>query len=149
MLWDHWWVGALVQFNFELQYQKGHDNTVANALSWVTTSTGPKHSEINPWWNDIGKCMLGWSSWPHHSWGWLLLGARGMCHCILHLCTNTCYCLGWSPERGHMMLSTVLDWLKAQKKTDLKAILAEHASSKEGQLILHNWQNLIIHQEAL
>ena len=29
------------------------------------------------------------------------------------------------------MLSIFLDWLKAQKKTDLKALLAEHASSKE------------------
>ena len=46
------------------------------------------------------------------------------------------------------MLSTVMDWLKAQK-TDLKAFLAEHASSKEGQLILWNWQNFTIHQGAL
>ena len=37
MLWGHWWVSALVQFNFELEYQKGHDNTVADALCWVTT----------------------------------------------------------------------------------------------------------------
>ena len=47
------------------------------------------------------------------------------------------------------MLSTVLDWLKVQKKTDLQALLAEHISSKEGQLILQNWQNFIIHQGAL
>ena len=33
----HQWVSALVQFNFELEYQKGHDNTVADALSQVTT----------------------------------------------------------------------------------------------------------------
>ena len=33
----HWWVGALAQFNFELEYQKGYDNTVADVLSWVTT----------------------------------------------------------------------------------------------------------------
>ena len=31
------WVSALVQFNFELEYQKGYDNTVADALSQVTT----------------------------------------------------------------------------------------------------------------
>ena len=36
------------------------------------------------------------------------------------------------------LLSAVLDQLMAQKKTDLKALLAEHASSKEGQLILWN-----------
>ena len=43
----------------------------------------------------------------------------------------------------------MLDWLKAQRKTDLKALLAEHASSREGQLILQNWQNFTIHQGAL
>ena len=49
-------------------------------------------------------------------------------------------------QKEDPMLSTVLNWLKAQKKTDLKALLAEHASSEEGQLILRNWQNFIIHQ---
>ena len=33
----HQWVSALTQFNFELEYQKGHDNTVADVLSHVTT----------------------------------------------------------------------------------------------------------------
>ena len=39
-------------------------------------------------------------------------------------------------QKEDLMLSTVLDWLKAQKKKDLKALLAEHASSEEGWLIL-------------
>ena len=34
---SHQWVGAIVHFNFELEYQKGHDNTVADMLSRVTT----------------------------------------------------------------------------------------------------------------
>ena len=33
----HWWVGALARFNFQLEYQKGWDNVVADALSQVTT----------------------------------------------------------------------------------------------------------------
>ena len=37
----HWWVSVLAWFNFELEYQKGHDNTVADALSWVTTHLNP------------------------------------------------------------------------------------------------------------
>ena len=41
-------------------------------------------------------------------------------------------------QREDTVLSAVLDWLKAQKKTDLKALLVEHASSKEGQMILCN-----------
>ena len=38
----HRWVGALVQFNFQLEYQKGHDNTMADVLSWVSTQLDPK-----------------------------------------------------------------------------------------------------------
>ena len=49
-------------------------------------------------------------------------------------------------QKEDLMLSTVLHWLKVQKKTDLKALLAEHTFSKEGQLIL---QNFTIHQGAL
>ena len=47
------------------------------------------------------------------------------------------------------MLSIVLDWLKARKEMDLKALLVEHASSKEGWLNVRNWQNFMIHQGAL
>ena len=52
-------------------------------------------------------------------------------------------------QKEDPMFSTVLDWLKAQKKTDLKTLLAEHNSSKEGQLILWNQHSFTIHQGAL
>ena len=45
-------------------------------------------------------------------------------------------------QKEDLMLNTVLDWLKAQKKTDLKALQVEHTSSEESWLILGNWQNL-------
>ena len=51
-------------------------------------------------------------------------------------------------QKEDPLLSTVLDWLKA-RKTDLKALLAEHAFSVEGQLILWNQQNFTIHQGTL
>ena len=41
-------------------------------------------------------------------------------------------------QREDPVLSAVLDWLKAWKQTDLKILLAEHASSEEGKLILWN-----------
>ena len=40
--------------------------------------------------------------------------------------------------REDPLLSAVLDWLKAQKQTDMKVLLAQHASSEEGKLILWN-----------
>ena len=36
----HQWVGALAKFNFQLEYQKGKDNTMADALSQITTCLG-------------------------------------------------------------------------------------------------------------
>ena len=47
------------------------------------------------------------------------------------------------------MLNAVLDWLEAQKKTDLKTLFGKHTSSKEGQLVLRNHQNFMVHQKAL
>ena len=36
-----WWVRALAQFNFKLEYQKGCDNTMADMLNQVTTWLDP------------------------------------------------------------------------------------------------------------
>ena len=52
-------------------------------------------------------------------------------------------------QREDQALSAILEWWGVQKKTDLKALLANHASSKEGQLILWNHQNFMIYQEVL
>ena len=52
-------------------------------------------------------------------------------------------------QREDPVLNAVLDWLEAQKKTDLKTLLGEHASSVDGQLVWMNCQNFIIHQKAL
>ena len=57
--------------------------------------------------------------------------------------------IGLKSRNRDPMLSAVLNWLRAQKKTDLKALLAEHASSEEGMLILQNQQNFTIHHGAL
>ena len=48
-------------------------------------------------------------------------------------------------QRDDPVLSEVLDWLKAQKQTNLGMLLAEHASSEEGELILWSQQNFMIH----
>ena len=52
-------------------------------------------------------------------------------------------------QREDPVLSTVLHWLEAQKKTDLKTFLGQHASSMESWLVLRNHQNFMIHQRAL
>ena len=52
-------------------------------------------------------------------------------------------------QRDDPVLDTVLSWLEAQKKSDLKTLLGEHASSRQGQLIWRNCQNFTIHQKTL
>ena len=34
---EHCWVNALAKYDFQLEYQKGRDNAMANALSCITT----------------------------------------------------------------------------------------------------------------
>ena len=46
-------------------------------------------------------------------------------------------------------LDAVLHWLEAKKKTDLRTLLGEHASSEEGQIVWRNHQNFIVLQDAL
>ena len=36
----HQWLGALAKFNFQLEYQEGWDNAVADSLSQITTHLG-------------------------------------------------------------------------------------------------------------
>ena len=41
-------------------------------------------------------------------------------------------------QKEDPVLNTMLNWLGAQKKTNLRTLLGEHASSKEGQVV---WRN--------
>ena len=37
----HQWIGALARFNFQLEYQKGCNNTMADGLNQITTHLDP------------------------------------------------------------------------------------------------------------
>ena len=144
----HQWVGVLAWFNFELEYQKGCDNTLADVLSWVSTQLD----------QDTVRSILDGVAMGsvHQAKVHNPTIVEGDCHLkqevhvtIGHVLVQM-HVTDWTEaQREDPMLSTVLDWLKAQKKTDLMALLAENASSEEGQLILWNWQNFMIHQGAL
>ena len=52
-------------------------------------------------------------------------------------------------QREDPELDAVLHWLQAKKKTDLRTLLGEHISSKEGQIVWRNCQNFTVLQDAL
>ena len=52
-------------------------------------------------------------------------------------------------QREDPELDTVLHWLEAKKKIDLRTLLGEHASSEEGQMVWRNHQNFTVLPDAL
>ena len=144
----HRWVGALVHFNFMMEYQKGHDNTVVDVLSQVITWLDPDKVKLILNGVTIGAAHRVETHGPavvesdHHlEQEWHVTAG-----CML----IQMYEMDWAEaQREDPMLRAVLNWLKAQKRTDLKFLLAKQASSKEGQMILQNWQNFVVHWGAL
>ena len=118
-----------------MEYQKECDNTVADILSWVTTQLEPDMVR-----SILNGVVLGAVHWAEvHdptvvegdlSLDWEVHVTAGNMLIQMHV-------TDWAKaQREDPMLSAVLDWPMVQKKTNLKGLLAEHASSKEAQLIL-------------
>ena len=58
--------------------------------------------------------------------------------------------MNWAAaQREDPELDAVLCWLEAKKKTDLRTLLWEHASSEEGQIVWRNHQNFMVLLDAL
>ena len=135
--WCHWsLIGRSPStFQFWVEYQKGCNNTVADVISQVTTwlDPDPVKSILNG--VAIGTVHRAEThdsamvESDHHLEQEVHVAAG---HLLVQM-----HVTDWAgAQREDPVLSAVLDWLEAQKRTDLKALLAKHASSKEGQMIL-------------
>ena len=144
----HWWVGALAKFNFWLEYQKGQDNTVADMLSRITTCLGPETMQSILDGATMGTAQRAEGEDPvviegdqekeKEVWvatGWVMVEMQ---------VTNWATAQKEDPE-----LDAVLHRLEAEKKTDLRTLLGEHASSEEGPIVWRNHQNFPVLQDAL
>ena len=111
---SHWWVGGLAWFNFQLEYQKGHDNTVADVLSWVTTQLDP---------DTVRSILDGVTLWAAHQaevHGPTIVKGDLSLEEEVHVTADhmliQMHVTDWAKaQREDPMLSVVLDWLKAQK----------------------------------
>ena len=121
---SHWWVSALVQFNFKLEYQKGCDNTVVNALSQVTTWL-----DLDTVKSILDRVALGS---VHQSKAHDPAVVKGD-HCLeqeVHVIAGQVlvqmHVTDWvAAKKEDLMLSAVLDWLKHRRR----------------QIWSHFWQN--------
>ena len=131
-----------------LENQKGCDNTVANVLSWDNTCLNPDTVRLILDGVTLGAAHLVEVHDPA-----IIEGDHGLEQevCVTAGCALVkMHITDWAKaQREDPLLSAVLDWLEAQKRMDLSTLLAEYASSEEGQLIWWNQQNFMIHQKAL
>ena len=125
------WVGALVKFNFQLEYQKGWDNTVAYVLSRITTHLSPKAVQ-----SVLDGVTLGAAQREERD-------DSAMVESDHDIEKEVCVAAGWVLVEMHVTnwavaqredpeLDALLCWLEAKKKVNLRTLLGEHASSEEG-----------------
>ena len=113
----HQWVGALMQFNFKLEYKKGCVNTVVDALSQVTTRLDP---------DTVRSILSG-----------VTLGT--ICHAKVHdtamvegdqqLEQEVCVTTGCTLVQIH-----VTDWAKAQKEDPMLSTVLDWAEGTEDRV---------------
>ena len=97
----HWWVGALAKFNFQLDYQKGWDNIVADELSRITTCLGPEAIQ-----SILDGVTLGATQRAEGDDLAMVEGDHEIekevcCCCWVRPSWNPCQQLGHSPKRWH------------------------------------------------
>ena len=140
------WCPCAVQL--QIGVSVGCDNTVGDALSCITIWLDPDMVK-----SILNGVMLGTVHWAkaHDT-----AVDEGDCCLEQEDCVEAghvfvqMHVTDWAEaQQEDLVLTAVLDWLKVQKKTDLKVLLAKHTSSKEGKLIIRNWQNFTVHQGAL
>ena len=127
----HQWVGALVKFNFQLEYQKGWDNAVAEVLNWITTRLGLEAMQAVLDGVTIGASqrvegedptvIKGDQQREKEVWvaaGWVLVE--------MHVSN-------WAAaQKEDPKLDAVLQWLDSKKKTNLRTLLGEHVFEQGG-----------------
>ena len=144
----HCWVSALAKYDFWLEYQKGWDNAVADALSQVTTHLKPE--AVQAILDGAAVCasqraerenpaIIKNDQWLEQE-VWV---AAGQVLVEMHV-TNWAAAQKEDPE-----LDAVLQWLGSKKKADLRTLLRECIMSEEGQMVWRNCQNFTSLQGTL
>ena len=136
----HWWVSALAKYDFWLEYQKGQDNAVADALSQVTTHLGLEAVQAILDGATMGASQRAAGENPAIIEGdqqmqkevWVAAG-----WVLVEMHVND-----WAvAQKGDPELDAVLQWLESKKKTDLRTLLRECIMSEEGQMVWKKCQN--------
>ena len=130
----HQCISALAKYDFWLEYQKGRDNAVADALSRVSTHINPEVVQAVLDGAAVGTSQRAERENPaviesdqqlekevRFATGWVLVE--------MHV-TDWAVAQKEDPE-----LDAVLQWLGSKKKADLRTLLRECITGEEGQMV--------------
>ena len=144
----HCWVSALAKYDFWLEYQKGRDNAVADALSRVTTHLPPESVQAILDGVAIGMSQQAEKERPVIIENDQLL-EQEVCVAARQVVVEM-HVTDWAvAQKEDPELDVVLQWLGSRKKADLRMLLRECIMSKEGQMVWRNCQNFISLQGVL
>ena len=136
----HQWVSALAKYDFQLEYQKGQDNTVADALSQVTT-----HLKLEAVQAILDGVTVG-ASQRVEGENPAIIKSNQQLEKEVRVTTGQVlkemHVTNWAAaQKEDPELDAVLQWLEPKKKTDLRTLLGECIMSKEGWMVWRNCQN--------
>ena len=144
----HCWVSALAKYDFWLEYQKGRDNVVADALSWVTTHLQPEAVQAILDGVAIGASQQAERESPAITKNNQQL-EQEVCVAAGGVLVEIHVTYWATAQREDPELDVVLQWLGSRKKADLRTLLGECIMSEEGQMVWRNCQNFISLQSTL
>ena len=127
----HWWVGALARFNFELEYQKGHDNTMANMLTWVTA-----HLDLDTVKSILDGVTLGAAHWAE-VYNPTIVESDDSLEQEVYVATG---CV--------LVQMHVTDWTKAQKEDQTLEAVLNWLEVQKRQIWRHFWQTMPLVRKA-
>ena len=123
-----------------MEYQKGQDNAVADALSQVTTHLGPEAVQAV-----LDGATMGASQRVEGEDPTIIKGDQQMEKEVWVTTGGVLvemHVTSWAAaQKGDPKLDAVLQWLESKKKTDLRTLLGECIMSKEGRMVWRNCQN--------
>ena len=139
----HWWVSALAKYDFQLEYQKGHETMLWQML-WVRLWPILNWKQCKPSWMEQLWVL---PREPERENPAIIKNdqqleqemqvATGQVLVEMHV-TDWAVAQKEDPE-----LDAVLQWLGSRKKADLRTLLGECITSEEGQMVWRNCQNFI------
>ena len=144
----HHWVSALARYDFQLEYQKGRDNAVADALSRVTTRLPPEAMQAI-----LDGVTIGMSQRAERERPAIIENDQHLeqeVHVAAKRVLVEMHVTDWAAaQKEDPELDAVLQWLGSRKRADLRMFLRECIMNKEGQMVWRNCQNFLSLQGAL